>query len=216
MGDVMITKATSLDSHLNDARRRDVGNQASGFTLVELMVVVTILSVLAIVAITSYKYYMHRAYGQEARGLLLDIKMKQEQYFATWSQYVTFPGNVSEQECWPPESQRSPTDPSVYLWNNLNCANPAAGTAQEALCHVSFRPAGNQTHWRIATWGWTPTFSGTVNGTNPFTTSILGTLDLTQRWYVALAVRDVDGDSKFAQFAVHSQATAVWSVDETE
>ena len=196
--------------------RQVPSTHAHGFTLVELMVVVTILSVLAIVAITSYKYYMHRAYGQEARGLLLDMKMKQEQYFATWGQYVTFPGNVGDAQCWPPESQRSTTDPSVYTWGNLNCTNATPNTAQEALCHASFRPAGDQTHWRIATWGWTPTFTGSVNGTDTFTTAVVAPLDLTQRWYVALAVRDVDGDGTFAQFAVHSQATAVWSENETE
>ncbi|MEC8024977.1 MAG: prepilin-type N-terminal cleavage/methylation domain-containing protein [Myxococcota bacterium] len=190
---------------------------AAGFTLVELMVVVTILAVLSIVAITSYKYYMRRAYGQEARGLLLDMKMKQEQYFATWSQYVSWTGTtVDPSTAWPTTSQLDPKDNTLYKWNSLDCSSVTAGSLQEALCHLSFRPAGNESHWRVATWGWTPGFSGSVTGSDSFFNSVVAPLDLTQRWYVAIAVRDADGDGKLAKFAVHSQATAIWSENETE
>ena len=61
----------------------------SGFTLIEVMIVVGILGVLAAVAITSYTAYVRRSRTAEATAMLADIRLKQEAYRGTFHQYVT-------------------------------------------------------------------------------------------------------------------------------
>ena len=61
----------------------------SGFTLIELMIVVGILGVLATVALVAYRRYVDRAHAAEATSVLSDIRIKQEAYRATFRQYAT-------------------------------------------------------------------------------------------------------------------------------
>jgi prepilin-type N-terminal cleavage/methylation domain-containing protein len=70
-----------------------------GFTLIELMVVVTIIGILATVAGQSYKRFARRARVQEAVSLLGDIRIKEENYYQTYHQYVSS-GN-SDSDWWP-------------------------------------------------------------------------------------------------------------------
>ena len=52
-----------------------------GFTLVELLIVVTIVALLAVIAIPSYTNYIVRAKRQAASQLLLTVASRQEQFF---------------------------------------------------------------------------------------------------------------------------------------
>jgi prepilin-type N-terminal cleavage/methylation domain-containing protein len=61
----------------------------SGFTLIEVMIVVTILGILAAVATTSYNAYVRRSRTAEATAMLADIRLKQEAYRGAFHQYVT-------------------------------------------------------------------------------------------------------------------------------
>ena len=53
----------------------------TGFTLIELMVVVAIVGILAMVAMPSYNDYMTRSRIPEAISRLSDAKVRMEQYF---------------------------------------------------------------------------------------------------------------------------------------
>lgn len=52
-----------------------------GFTLIELMIAVTIVALLAAVAIPSFTEYTSKSRRSEARALLMQISGKQEQFF---------------------------------------------------------------------------------------------------------------------------------------
>jgi len=52
-----------------------------GFTLVELLIVVTIVGLLAVIAVPSYTNYIVRAKRQVAAQLLLTVASRQEQFF---------------------------------------------------------------------------------------------------------------------------------------
>jgi type IV pilus assembly protein PilA len=61
---------------------------STGFTLVELMIVVTIVSILLGVAIPSYNDYLKRSQVTEAIGLLSGLKVPAQEWFtdhATWT-----------------------------------------------------------------------------------------------------------------------------------
>lgn len=122
-----------------------------GFTLVELMFVVAILGVLSVVAVASYRGYMKKAYSQEAIAFLLDIKMKQETYFMTYSQYVDT--GATPEDMFPTLN----TIPDFWLQGGLqwDCANPP-NPAITGFCALGIVPKQEMTHYQFVTMGWAP------------------------------------------------------------
>ena len=51
-----------------------------GFTLIELMIVVTVIGILAAIAYPSYQDYIRRARSIEAQSVMMDIQLMQEKY----------------------------------------------------------------------------------------------------------------------------------------
>jgi len=68
----------------------------SGFTLIELMVVVAIVGILAAVAYPSYQEHVRRANRAEARGILLEMAQLLERNFTEASSYENFALPVSQ------------------------------------------------------------------------------------------------------------------------
>ncbi len=61
----------------------------TGFTLIELMVVVAILAILMAIAIPNYNDYLRRGYRAAGQQFLLDVAQRQEQYLLDNRQYAT-------------------------------------------------------------------------------------------------------------------------------
>jgi prepilin-type N-terminal cleavage/methylation domain-containing protein len=101
------------------ARRR-----ASGFTLVELMIIVVILGVLATVAIPQYQGYVYRSKTTEAVGFLAEIKMRQESYRADFGQYCKVSADAED---FYPSTKPTPKHQawgSSALWTQLGAVPP--------------------------------------------------------------------------------------------
>ena len=60
----------------------------SGFTLVEVMMVVAILAILASVSFYVYRHYFRSAFEVDPISILLVAKMAQEEYYADHGQYA--------------------------------------------------------------------------------------------------------------------------------
>ena len=70
------------------------GNR-SGFTLIELMIVIAIIGVLAMIGIPSYDRYIIRSNRAVAKQFLLGVASKQEQYMLDARQYATTLGALN-------------------------------------------------------------------------------------------------------------------------
>ena len=64
----------------------------SGFTLIEVLIVVAILGILMSIAVPAYSEYIRRAHRAAAQQFLLDVAQRQEQYLLDNRQYATVLG----------------------------------------------------------------------------------------------------------------------------
>jgi prepilin-type N-terminal cleavage/methylation domain-containing protein len=106
-----------------------------GFTLIELMFVVIILATLSTVAIFSYKGYLRQARMEESIAFLGSIRIRQEAYFQTYSQYVDTGTNSDDfypTVIWPAGCQEVPAS-----WA-INC--PADAATYPGWCALGVNP----------------------------------------------------------------------------
>ena len=61
----------------------------SGFTLIELMIVVGVIGILASIAYPSYLDYVRKARRTEAQGTMLDMQLQQEKYRVNHAAYAS-------------------------------------------------------------------------------------------------------------------------------
>lgn len=61
----------------------------SGFTLIEMLIVIAIVSILAGIAYPSYMQYVLKSKRTEAQSALIDIANRQEMYYLDHHQYAT-------------------------------------------------------------------------------------------------------------------------------
>lgn len=61
--------------------------KVSGFSLIELMVVVAIATILAVIAIPAYNNQIRKSRRTEAKTAIMDLAAREERYYATQSTY---------------------------------------------------------------------------------------------------------------------------------
>ncbi|MDQ7956619.1 MAG: type IV pilin protein [Pseudomonadota bacterium] len=69
---------------------------ASGFTLIELMIVVAVIAILAAIAYPSYQEYVMRSRRVEGQALLNDAAARQERWRAQNGSYMTDQANIAK------------------------------------------------------------------------------------------------------------------------
>lgn len=110
--------------------------KARGFTLIEIMVVVSIIAILAAIAIPSYQVHLRKGRRANAEAFLSDVASRQQQYLLDARGYAVGGSALSDLGVTPPVdvttyyvltvAPGAPTVPPTFTVT----ANPA-GTVQE-------------------------------------------------------------------------------------
>lgn len=69
-----------------------------GFTLIEMLVVITVLGILAAIAVPLYKDHVSKAHRASAKSALMEDAQAVERYFTTQNTYVGAPVAVAATE----------------------------------------------------------------------------------------------------------------------
>lgn len=161
--------------------RRTVRRAA--FTLIELMVVVTIVGILAAVAIPSFKRYIYRARAAEGTAMLQEIRARQETYRLDNGRYANGPANPTT----------VPSGDNLGAWNQSDEDWQQMGVAPDAPA-VRFQYSVVQ---------------GLPGETPP--NGVLGaTAQSPDFWFVSTATADLDGDGTTFFFEGYSFASHIY------
>jgi len=81
-----------------------IRKRRSGFTLIEVMIVVAIIAILSAIAYPSYLQYLQRVNRSQAQQLMMEISSKQVQYFLDARAYTATIGpgglNIPNRDVW--------------------------------------------------------------------------------------------------------------------
>jgi prepilin-type N-terminal cleavage/methylation domain-containing protein len=169
----------------------------SGFTLMELMIVVAIIGILAAVAIPVYLGYVKRSKAAEAFTLLQGVREKEEAYFAEFKRYTDDLG-------WEPYTPGDGTCSRTTEWNLA---------ADSGWLQLGFFPGG-PTYYAYSV------ESGFVNGVlqagNPPDTPGTPNWGTLRPWFRAMAEGDADCDGENARFYISSRNKTIVKCDESD
>lgn len=158
-----------------------------GFTLIELMVSVTIIAVIAATAIPAFVSYRYKARAQEAIEFLGVIKLRQESYRAEFGVYCDVDTPHPSSGSGPsgaPKNEDLLWNPSPVNWQQLAAA-----------------PGNSRVEFQFNVIAGTPDALPSPNSWN---------FPGTDFWYVATAVSDLDADGTQVTFDAIPGRKGVW------
>jgi type IV pilus assembly protein PilE len=119
--------------------RNAPGRPAGGFTLIELMVVVTVMAILAVIALPAYQNYALRANRAVGKTVVVQIAAQEEGWYVDRKQYATtlqtlgYPGTAGS---------------AVYFSRD---ARPSATKTADSIYSVSLTGASATAYTVVAT-----------------------------------------------------------------
>ena len=174
--------------------------QRAGYTLVEVMVVVTIVGILAAIGAPMYASYVYRAKTTEATAIMAEIARAQEAYYSMQNRRSYYNASDDTSDWYPPlEDGNAPgdsqvawrTSPPNALWEGLLGATP------QGYSHVYFR---------YQTFG-----DGPGDAHKPSAHGLPDNgYDGHDAWWITRAIADLDGDNINVTFERSSAARGVF------
>ena len=157
---------TNMTTHFTSRRL-----ESSGFTLVELMIVVVIVSILASIAIPAYNTQIRKSRRTEAKTALLDLAGREERYFNANTQtnaYTNAPALLGYAPSMT-TMQNYPVGSGYYTVTvTPTAAVPTATPPTPASFSISATPVGDQSKdVQCGTFTVTSTGAQSANGTDP-------------------------------------------------
>ena len=184
---------------MDTGREPRIVGRSAGFTLVELMITVTIIGVLALLATVGYSRWVQTAKTAEATAMLGAVKAAQEVFRAERLRYADV--SVGSLNTTYPTS--TPNDQKVR-WDPASCA---ATPICAAFLTLNVQ-AESFVYYRYSTIAGP---AGPAVTFDTFTTPVNN-----DPWFVARARGDLDGDGVLSSFYVTSYDTVVLKVNPEE
>jgi len=190
---------------------------AGGFSIIELMAVVTILAVLTMAAVVSYRKYSMRGKNMEAIHMLSEIGMKQALHFSLYGEYVdSFPCTPDNQQFSNSSFYPETIGEGPQEWE-ISCPDDA--DTYPGWCALGIRPSG-EVQYQYVTGGWAPgdaiaPINIPSDGPNGSAPMLLADAMTTQWWY-AVARGDLDQNGLYKTFVFTSEVNEVFTIGLTE
>lgn len=172
-----------------NARRRQ-----SGYTLIELMIVVAVIGILSAVAIPSFQSYIHRSRTSEAVTFLGEIRQRQESYRSEFGQYCSVSGAAGssiDSGSWAPASL--PVGGNKIVWSASPGAWTQLGAAPDGPVMFQYRTTAGP--------------PGTLPG--------IAGYDGSDFWFIAQARGDLDNDTNVMIIEAYSASNHLFIADGT-